>query len=192
MIKLLQYPQTDYFDHLKKQILLLQNIAWLSTSEPKAENVSWPKDPKIHLTSFVLIDNSSAISNVTVLGKNITHKGRSYKTFGLSEVVTHPSYRKQVLGLQLIKEATKFIENNNPDISIFTCEPSIVYFYTKEGWIHMENTCTVGGTLDNAFRSDSLGLATMMRFFSDKSKKHRQDFEHSDVYLELGKKVVVI
>ncbi len=186
MIKLLQYPQTDCSENLRKQIIALQCTAWPLT--PGDEDKPWPGNPEIYISSFVLVDNDITVSHVAIMGKNITHKGQTYKAFGLGEVVTHPSYQKRGFGLQLINKAAAFIENNEPDISIFTCNPSLIYFYAQGGWEHIKNTCLVGGTRDNSFRSDSLRLATMMRFHSDKAKEHRQDFEDSDVYLELSEK----
>jgi len=186
MIKLSQYPQTDYSEDLRKQIIALQSTAWPPTLGD--EDKPWPGNPEIHISSFVLVDNDIAVSHVAIMGKNITHKDHTYKAFGLGEVVTHPSCQKRGFGLQLINMAGTFIENNEPDISIFTCKPSLIYFYAKGGWEYMKNTCLVGGTHDNPFRSDSLGLATMMHFYSDKAKEHRQDFENSDVYLELREK----
>lgn len=183
MVKLLQYPQTDCSENLKKQIIALQCTAW--PPAPGDEDKPWPENPETHISSFVFVDNDIAVSHVAVMGKNITHKGQIYKAFGLGEVVTHPSYQKSGFGLQLINKAATFIENKEPDISIFTCKHSLIYFYAQGGWSHMKDTCLVGGTRDNPFRSDSLGLATMMCFYSDKAKEHRQYFESSDIYLEL-------
>lgn len=186
MIKLSQYPQIDCSENLRKQIIALQCTAW--PPAPGDEDKPWPGSPEIHISSFVLMDNNIVVSHVAIMGKDITHKGQIYKAFGLAEVVTHPSYQKRGFGLQLINKAAAFIENNKPDISLFTCKPSLINFYAQGGWEYMKNTCLVGGTRDNPFRSDSLGLATMMRFYSDKAKEHRQDFENSNVYLELGEK----
>lgn len=181
MIKLLQYPQTDDSETLKKKIIELQATAWPQESPSKP----WPENPDTHVSSFVLVDNDLAMSHVAVVGKDIKHKDQTYKIFGLSEVVTHPSYKKSGYGLQLIKEAARFIENSEPDLSIFTCDPSIIPFYKQGGWTHIKDTCLVGGTLEKPFRSDSLGLATMIRFYSDKAVKYRHDFEGTDIYLEL-------
>lgn len=185
MIKLLQYPQKDCSEQLKKQIIALQCTAWPLPDDCNIEDIQWPGNPGVHLTSFVLADDDIAVSHVAVLHKIIAHKGESYKAFGLGEVVTHPSYHRKGLGLRLIKEAAAFIENNSPDISIFTCKPSLINFYAQGGWEHMKSTCVVGGTRDNPFRSDSLGLAVMMRFYSARAIENRPDFEDSDVYLEL-------
>lgn len=188
MIRLIQYPQTDCTDSLKKQIIALQCTVWPIDPSSKLEDIIWPGNSETHVTSFALIDGSIAIGHIAIVGKTISHRGQTYNAFGLSEVVTHPSYQRKGYGLQLIREASAFIENCSPDICIFTCKPDLINFYTRGGWEHIKNTCLVGGTHEKPFRSDNLGLVTMMRFYSDKAKGNRQDFENSDIYLELKEK----
>lgn len=50
----------------------------------------------------------------------------------------------------------------------------------------MKGACLVGGTREKPFRSDSLNLVTMMRFLSSDAKRHKADFENTDIILELG------
>ena len=183
MMKVLQYPQTDRSEKLRRSILTLQNTAWPSTSVN--ESLLWPGTLHYHKTSFVLIHEDILVSHVAVVGKDIIHEGIVYRAFGLSEVVTHPSYQKRGYGLELIKQAFRYIEGNDPDISVFTCNPSLVNFYTKGGWTHIKDTCVVGGSIDNPFRSDSLGLATMMCFHSRMAKDNQVNFLNSDIYLEI-------
>jgi predicted acetyltransferase len=138
----------------------------------------------------VLLEENRIISHVAVPSKDIEHEGQTYRAFGLSEVMTAPSHRRQGFGLQLVKEATSYIESNNPDIGIFTCQPALVSFYTQGGWEHIDNTNVIGGTRQKPFRSDALGLSTMMRFFSEKAQQNRSAFEGADVYLELGENML--
>ena len=176
----------DCSDKLRQQIIELQATAW--PLEPGDKDKPWPENPEVHLSSFVLLDNDTALSHVAVVGKSIVHQEETYNALGISEVVTHPSYQRLGYGLQLIKEAASFIKNSDPDISVFTCHPSLINFYVQGGWEYMENTCLVGGTYEHPFRSDSLGLATMMDFHSDKAKKNRNHFDNADIYLDLGEK----
>lgn len=188
MMKLTQYPQIDCSKDLRNQIVLLQNIEWPSEIESKIENIIWPENPEIHKTSFVFKDNNKVICHVAVVGKDLVHNGEVYKAFGLSEVVTHPEYRNQEVALQLIKKAFIFIKEHNADISIFTCKPSLIDFYSKGGWSYREDICLVGGTRGKPFRSDSLGLATMTYFFSEKAKYNEKKLKNTDIYLEIGEK----
>lgn len=190
MLQLLQFPQEDCPAPLKAQILALMRREWPQAFEGISGEAPWPDNPRSHPTSFVLLDDDTLISHVAVPWKHIQHAGQTYKAFGLSEVMTHPSYRHQGFGLQLVKEATTFIQKNDPDVGLFTCQPALLPFYTQTGWEHLQNTNLIGGTRERPFRSDSLGLSTLGRFFSDKARQHRSEFEGTDVYLELGEKML--
>lgn len=190
MIRLLQFPQEDCPANIREQLILLMRREWPQAFEEMSEHIPWPENPETHPTSFILIENNIVISHVAVPWKYIQHEGHTYKVFGLSEVMTNPSYRHQGFGLKLVKEATAFIERNDPDIGMFTCQPALVSFYTQGGWEHIPNTNLIGGTREKPFRSDALGLATMMRFFSQKAQQNRSAFSKADIYLELGERML--
>ncbi|HIT09512.1 MAG TPA: hypothetical protein IAB55_10615 [Candidatus Merdivicinus faecavium] len=71
-------------------------------------------------------------------------------------------------------------------MSLFTCRPELTPFYAKGGWEPLPGTCLVGGTREAPFRSDSLGLAVMARFYSEKAARRRGDFAGADIWLEIG------
>ena len=181
-MNLLQYPQEQCGSDLVQKIIALENTAWPSSGEKE----TFPSDPNTYVTSFVLLENDAAVCHVGIRKGNLSHKGKEYLAYGLSEVVTHPAYQNQGLASQLIKRAAKFIIAQRPDISIFTCDKSKVSFYTKGGWEAVAGSCFVGGTKENPFRSDSLNLVTMMMFLSSKGKRHKKDFENADIVFELG------
>ncbi|MGG0276599.1 GNAT family N-acetyltransferase [Bacillus rhizoplanae] len=185
-IELLQFSQEDCPVYLKEQIIFLMRNEWPRAFEGQNEDIRWPDCPETQPTSLVLVENDVVISHIAIPCKHIKHRGQTYKTFGLSEVMTNPSYRNQGFGVRLVKEAVSFIEKTDPDIGIFTCEPSLVDFYTQGGWEQAKRTYLIGGTRNKPFRSDSLGLCTMIRYFSDQAQQNRVAFEEADVYLELG------
>lgn len=190
MLQLVQFSQTDCPAPIREQIILMMRREWPQAFEDLHGDIRWPDNPETHPTSFVLIEDSKVISHVAVPRKSINHEGQMYRAFGLSEVMTSPSHRHQGFGLQLIKEASSFIQQNDPDISLFTCQPALVSFYTQGGWEHIKDTNLIGGTRTRPFRSDSFGLSTMMRFFSEKAQRNRPAFEGADVHLELGEKML--
>lgn len=190
MPQMQQFLQQDSPTPLKEQIIELMQHEWPQVFAGISGEIPFPENPDAHPTSFVLIQDNAVICHVAVPWKYITHAGQTYKAFGLSEVMTHPSHRHQGFGLQLVKEATSFIQKNDPDIGLYTCQPNLVSFYTKGGWEHLKNTNLIGGTRNKPFRSDSIGAVTMMRFFSEKAQQNRSAFEGTDVYLELGEKML--
>lgn len=184
MLKLLQYPQENKSEHLKLQILTLQNLEWPAAPGQQIETINWP-DSDTHKTSFVYVENNQAICHVAVVGKTITQNRLEYKAFGLIEVVTHPDHRGKGIGVDLLKVAASYIDTCMPDISLFTCKANLVPFYEKGGWHYFKEICIVGGTKQKPFRSDDLQLATMMKFHSPKAYNNKQDFLNTDIYLEL-------
>ncbi|WHY64443.1 GNAT family N-acetyltransferase [Neobacillus sp. SuZ13] len=188
MIELLHFQQGDCPSYIKKQIISLMRQEWPQAFGDNDEEIHWPDSIETQPTSLVFVENNIVINHVAIPWKYISHKGQKYKAFGLSEVITNSSFRKQGFGLRLIKEAYSLIEKNNPDISLFTCEPALVHLYTKGGWEHKQNINLIGGTRNQPFRSDSLGLCTMIKLFSAKAQIKLLTFEETDVYLELGER----
>lgn len=179
-MQLLQYPQGKGGPEILESLLALESTAWPS------DETTFPSAPNTYVTSFILLDHGAAVCHVGVRKGRLHHRGEEYLAYGLSEVVTHPRYRRQGLASRMIKKAAQFIRDQQPDISIFTCEQHMAAFYAKGGWSLVGGACFVGGTREKPFRSDGLRLVTMMMFLSQKGKKHRADFENTDIVFELG------
>ncbi|MEO2076000.1 MAG: GNAT family N-acetyltransferase [Bacillus sp. (in: firmicutes)] len=185
MIKTLHFPKEECPLHIKQQVLALMKEEWPQAFVDGDEESLWNETPETNSTSLVLLIDDFVVSHVSVPWKHIKHEGKTYKVFGLSEVMTHSSYRKQGHGVSLVKEATTFIERNHADVGMFTCAPKLVHFYRQSGWVHFDRACLVGGSREVPLRSDSFGLAVMMKFFSKKVQENQRDFEAADVFLEL-------
>lgn len=181
-VKIIQYPQENCGVALAAAILALERTAW--PQDPG--ETTFPTAPATHLTSFVLMENDRAVCHVGIRKSILRHRGEKYLAYGLSEVVTHPHYRGKGLATQLVRRAAQFMTSQQPDLSIFTCAKERAAFYTRCGWQAIPGACFVGGTKERPFRSDSLGLVTMMRFLSPKGRQHRGDFENTDIIFELG------
>lgn len=167
---LVQYPQQDNSSALKKQIIALENTVWKSDKSGQ----DFPSAPNTYVTSFVILEGSVAVCHAAVRKNILIHFGQKYSAYGLSEVVTHPSYQKMGLGSKILLEAANYIAYQHPALGIFTCEPSKVPFYAKGGWQPCNCACLVGGTEAHPFRSDQLGLTTMINFFLP--KRNRTNF----------------
>lgn len=179
---LIQYSAENGATEIAGGILALEDAAWPANRENKA----FPSAPDTYVTSFVWLKHDAAICHVGIRKSTLFHKGQAYLAYGLSEVVTHPCYRRQGIASRTIRIAAQFILDQHPDISIFTCEKSKVPFYAQGGWEEVKGACFVGGTKEKPLRSDGLDLATMMRFISPHAALHRADFEKSDLVFDLG------
>lgn len=184
-MELRQYPLefcgNDRND-MARQIVELERTAWPGNGGEG----TFPSAPGTYAASFVWMDGTKAVCHVGIRKCRFLHKGRSYLAYGLSEVVTRPDFQNRGLALAAIQRASRFIDSQMADVSIFTCARDKVSLYARGGWEPMENACLVGGTKELPFRSDSLGLMTVMRFISPMGKRHRADFSEGDIVLELG------
>ncbi|GHO85898.1 GNAT family N-acetyltransferase [Dictyobacter formicarum] len=191
ILRMLQFLQEDCPQTVRAQIIAMMQREWPQAFAGKSDGeIAWPDNLATQPTSFVLLADHTVICHVAVPWKIIQHEGESYKVFGLNEVMTRPAYRHQGLGLRLVKGAADFIEQSEADLSIFTCQPPLVSFYHQGGWEQASHTNLIGGTREKPFRSNTLGLATMIRFFSPRARQHRSDFTRADVYLELGENML--
>ena len=181
-MELIQYPQERCDPLLAGRILELERTAWPGDEEAE----TFPSAPDTYVTSFLWLEGAVPVCHVGARGSVLRHKGQTYAAYGLSEVVTHPAYRGRGLASEGIRRAARFIMERRADVSLFTCAPERVPFYTRVGWRAVEGACLVGGTARRPFRSDSLHLVTMMMFLSPRARLHQADFEHTDIVLELG------
>ena len=160
----------------------MENIAWPCNQEDEI----FSSAPNTYVTSFVLMENDMAICHVGIRKSILHHKMETYSAYGISEVVTHPLYRKQGLATRTIQKAKEFIISQRPDISIFTCAKDKIHMYSRCGWTPLSNSYLVGGSAEKTFRSDSLELTTMIILISSKAKLHSEDFECTDIIINLG------
>lgn len=180
-MELIQYPQESSGKEIPERILALEDTAW--PREPGEE--MFPSAPETYDTSFVLMEDGMAVCHVGVRKSPLRHRGQDYLAYGLSEVVTHPGFQGRGLASRLVREASRYIMAQQADVSIFTCSKERTALYTRGGWEAVPGVCFVGGTAEKPFRSDSLGLITMLRLLSPKAREHQEDFADTDICFEL-------
>lgn len=174
----LRWPLDDPSPGLRQQIQDLQALAW-----PEFAGAPWPS--KEHVASFCLFRQGRLAAHVAVVGTEIVYKGVAYSVCGIAEVVTHPDARRDGCALRLLRLAEGHIRCR-ADLCLFTCQPALVPLYEKAGWQPRPGLCLVGGTQEEPFPSDSLGLATMVGLYSEKARTHQEDFTDGRVFLGLG------
>lgn len=126
------------------------------------------------------------MSHTAVRQAVFSHCGERYHACGLSEVATHPDYRGRGLASELIRRAERYIAALAPDLSVFTCAPERVEFYRRAGWEPVPSACLVGRSREKPFRSDELGLITLLRCYSPKAVAHYGELKQGDLCIELG------
>ena len=183
-LQILRYPQDLFSSLLREQLLALENMAW----PPGPDDTGvFPVEPDTYVTSFVLLsEDNTPLSHVAIRHTVLHHRAISYRVYGISEVVTHPAHRHRGYAARLLRQAAALIQQEGADLCLFTCTPSLVPLYAKNGWPPIPGACLVGGTRENPFRSDSLHLVTVGAFYSARARLHQKEFTHTDICLELG------
>jgi GNAT superfamily N-acetyltransferase len=159
------------------QILSFIRIIWPSGFVEGNRLRNWVSKPEYHSVTFILEEEEILISHVAVVWKMLEHKGKTYKTYGLSGVFTYPQFRKQGYAERLIKLAKDYIETEtDADIVLFTT--CVIGLYDKLGFEKMETTILEG---DPKSPAKSIEIPYML-FLSEKGKENRKDFESGSVY----------
>jgi GNAT superfamily N-acetyltransferase len=154
---------------------------WPEAYVGASQDRDWIQRPRFHPTHWVLVLDGVVVSYVGVTWKHLAHAGEVFKTYGLSEVVTHPAFRRQGHARRLVDAATEFIVRADADIGLFTSAPALGDFYAASGWLRMTGTVLFGGPRSAPYPSDEL---TMMGFFSENGKRSRVAFESTPNFFD--------
>ncbi|MBI3973852.1 MAG: GNAT family N-acetyltransferase [Chloroflexi bacterium] len=132
---------------------------------------------------FALVLEDLLISYAAVIEMTIGHTGETVRLFGLGNVFTYPSFRKQGYGSQVVTAATQYIQSSAADVAALFCEPNLAGFYAKAGWqeIHGVTIFTGKGGLPTASAA-----TRMMLFVSEKGRSGRGAFESAPLSLQHG------
>lgn len=182
MPKLSMYRSRDLPPLVKAQILAFMRIEWTGgySGEQQFRDEVWPEGEADNTVHFVLEERGFVISQAGVVWKTITPDGVTYKTGGLTGVLTFPDFARRGHGTRVVEAATKYIAEAGADIGLTTCEPALRSFYARAGWLPLPNTTLLFGDVASPVAVDELVL---MLFVSEKAKRGRQSFEGRQVYV---------
>jgi GNAT superfamily N-acetyltransferase len=179
MPELLQFDSNEqlpaqYGQQIRDFVRILWHDAYVYDLDAPVCPVDW--NPHF----CMLVDGPALISSATVVWKMIEHAGQSYKTFGLSGVLTYPAFRKKGHGRSVVDAATDYICTvGDADMAILWTHPDLHAFYAQSGWEHPAGiTVTIG----NPNSPHPFEGHLMMMFLSERAKTHRPDFEATPVY----------
>ena len=129
---------------------------------------------------FVVSEDDVLISYATVLSMQLDHAGSDFKVYGLANVLTYPSLRREGHGSRVVASATRYIEASDADVAALFCAPHRVPFYARQGWQAMEGATTLVGPPDNPTPH---GPLRMMLFVSATGKEARELFQSTPWYI---------
>jgi hypothetical protein len=174
------YSQSDFPPVFKWQALAFMRVEWQSIFNGNRKFVTETFPPELDPVHFVAAEGDLLVSYASIICLNVEHAGRSYTAYGLGNMFTFPSFRREGHGTQVLELATDFIKRSDIDISILFCDPKREYFYTKHGWKVTRSPTRVG--VPDQYKTHD--LSRMMLFVSEKGRRRRMDFEEQPVYVD--------
>lgn len=179
MIKQHRFDSQNVPERFKCQILSFVRITWPELFSGERRLRDWTTVPELHPVTFLIEEEGVLISRLEVVWDVLQHAGESYTTYGLSGVFTYPAFRKQGFGLQLVRSARDYIEQQG-DADIVLLHSTLKGFYEKAGFERKESLITLVGDPQNPERSDEAGF---MLFLSEKGKLGSIAFDKEPVYI---------
>src|SRR3989344_7912461 len=113
MYKLVRYDDNNMPQFVKTALLDLYNQFFPRKPGKPPRSLEWFNKLSQMRTCFLLLDNQIIVSHASILRKNIIHAKKKYKLAGLGGVLTRFEYQKKGNGTQIVKLATKFINNQD-------------------------------------------------------------------------------
>ncbi|KEO80907.1 GNAT family N-acetyltransferase [Tumebacillus flagellatus] len=174
-------------DALRREIALLLHRIWPDDSLMTCGTIPTTHDETLNARSFLSYVDGQLVSYAGVVHKTINHSGQTFNIAGLSCVATDPDYHGQGFGMRTVAAATRWIgEPGDTDIGLFTCEPSLAYFYKRAGdWPVVPDVKLIGSCDEGALSSDSLQVVVLMRLFSAKAHAYESMLRHTTIDLDL-------
>lgn len=158
------------------QVLSFLRIVWHEGFVGENRLRDWITRYEHHPVSFVLVEHGLVISHAQVVWKRLAHGGRMYKAYGLTGVLTYPSFRGQGYGEQVVRAATEYIDRCDGDAALFHCDPALKGFYGRCGWEHIAGVATYAGVWE---KYEVTSEILMMRFYTAEA---REAFRQGPLY----------
>jgi aminoglycoside 2'-N-acetyltransferase I len=173
---------------LRRQVRAMQEEAWPSTDPRDAAALDPWHDPELRPTSVLLVDGDVVLSALDLLFADIEHSGRSWSAVGLSAVVTARAHQGNGHARVLVTWVRDSLPDMRVDLGLFTCDRSLVGFYSGCGWEVLPGTVLVGGTPDQPFASDrpEFDKVAFGAFATTEAIRARDAFTNTRILLHCG------
>ncbi len=163
----------------------LKQQAWPDPGETGHDPMLFPV-PVLVLEADASGEGEHVAASLDILTKTIEHAGQTYLASGLSAVVTDQARRGDGLGTALVTHARDHIRATAADLTLFSCDSSLISFYTRCGFEVVPGTVLIGGTPTDPLRTDDLGKTVLADFISPLAIARADDFVDTQIALYPG------
>ena len=176
-------PQLQHFtadtlpDHFGWQILDFVRIHWFDIFAHKREADVYPITWHPHY--FVVTEARALLSAAVAIWEDRQFNGETYRTYGLTGVMTYPAFRKKGYGLQVATAATDYIKQQaDADLAILWTGTDLEAFYDRNGWAYPHTFSVMLGDPANPTRSNF----PMLLYLSDRGHALQQSLAGGALY----------
>lgn len=174
------YQQPDFPALYKWQVIAFMRMEWASIFYDDNLYMSETYPPELQPVHFVIVQEDSLLSYVSLLELGLSHAGTDYRIYGFGNLLTFPPYRKRGYGGRILQAATDFIQQSNVDAAILFCDPLLESFYAAMGWISTHSPTRLG----RPDHYEEYAPSRMMLFVSATARRGRTDFEAQPLYID--------
>jgi hypothetical protein len=178
LVELKVYRKADVPRDIAAQIRSYVRIQWpfLDTRGRALWNV--PVDSPAR--TFAVLDGDKLVSHAEANFRSVDHAGRTYTVGGLSAVFTFPAYRGGGFAIEVVREASAFLDGTDADLAMLFCGDPLRGFYASCGWQAIKSARILHGDPATPVLYEGL---VMMRFIAAAGRAARASFESQPVYV---------
>lgn len=180
MTRLENYPKAAVPRDVAVQIRSYTRIHWPHGEQRIGDKV-WDVPADDPARSFVLLDGEKLISHAEANFRTVEHPPETFNVGGLSAVFTFPGCRGKGHATQVVRAATRFLDENGADFSMLFCGESLHRFYAASGWERADVARILFG--DRAAATPYEDGIVMMRFTSAKGRAAKLRLVGETIYV---------
>ena len=173
------YPKPLVPRDIAIQIRSYTRIQWPHIEQRIGDRV-WDVPADVPARNFVLLDGEKLVSHAEANFRFIEHAGDTFNVGGLSAVFTFPGYRGSGHATQVVRAATRFLEESGADLSLLFCGEPRRHLYASCGWELADAHVLFGDRAAPTRYEDGI---VMMRFTSAKGRAAKPRFTGEPVYV---------
>ena len=178
MPSLSRFTNNDLPDHFAHQIRDFIRIHWYDAFQYDIHALTISDE--LAPVYFVVAEEPALFSHAAAVTRSVECNGQTYSCGGLSAVLTYPAFRKRGYASQVVQAATEHLNTGSFDVALLWTTPERERFYGRFGWEHHPAIRTLKGSQASPEVYDDFA---MIRFLSERAKKHQVDFETHPVYV---------
>lgn len=167
-----EYSDAELPDAIRTQVLDFLRIVWPEGFAGPNRFRDWTTPPEMHPHHLLYAADRQLVSHLEVITASVSVNDVNHRIASLTAALTFPAFRGEGWSSRLNAKAAKRIDGSGADIGILTCDPDLIDFYSRVGWIHVVDASILVGPHGATWTSGDVLLA---RPTSPKSLRILQD-----------------